>query len=340
MTTPSEPARPGVATQRGRRDLVLARVHLRLGQLALARAELEDLCRPDMPSTPSGLADLAEARWRTGDCAGAGEAARAHLEPAAGRRRACHRRRGGGRRRPARRGATRWWTGCAASDDAALDRRAVRRHAAARVLAGAGPRRSNRRRRCSRTCRHRSGPRSACRPSSPAMPRRRRPAVPDRSSAVGRGPLGRPPRRSRRRRRAPASSIAPRSRRPATSAGRDRPPRRWRSHPRVRHSRRPCWTRRRPPVPGLALVRGDAHRRRARGRGAPRRRSARSARRRPAPAGPTLEAEAAFERPTNSPGGTRDRTHPRPRQARRRAAPARRAGSSPGSRSAASRSSG
>ena len=66
----------GVAT-RGP-DLVLARLHLRLGSLALARAELETLAGRDALDE-AGLLDLAEARWRTGDIAGAGEAAVAAL---------------------------------------------------------------------------------------------------------------------------------------------------------------------------------------------------------------------------------------------------------------------
>lgn len=59
-------------------DLQLARLHLRLGSLALARAELETLAGRDALDD-SGLVDLAEARWRTGDVAGAGEAAQAVL---------------------------------------------------------------------------------------------------------------------------------------------------------------------------------------------------------------------------------------------------------------------
>ena len=55
-------------------DLVLARLHLRLGSLSLARAELETLAGKDMLDA-EGVIDLAEARWRTGDIAGAGEAA-------------------------------------------------------------------------------------------------------------------------------------------------------------------------------------------------------------------------------------------------------------------------
>lgn len=55
-------------------DLVLAGVHLRLGSLALARAELETLAGRDALDI-DGIVDLAEARWRTGDVEGAGEAA-------------------------------------------------------------------------------------------------------------------------------------------------------------------------------------------------------------------------------------------------------------------------
>lgn len=66
----------GIATRDP--DLVLARLHLRLGSLALARAELETLAGRDALDA-DGLVDLAEARWRTGDIAGAGEAAAAAL---------------------------------------------------------------------------------------------------------------------------------------------------------------------------------------------------------------------------------------------------------------------
>src|SRR4029079_16431916 len=61
------------ATQRSP-DLVLARLHLRLGSLSLARAELETLAGKDMLDA-EGVVDLAEVRWRTGDIVGAGEAA-------------------------------------------------------------------------------------------------------------------------------------------------------------------------------------------------------------------------------------------------------------------------
>lgn len=60
-------------------DLRLAGVHLRLGQLTLARAELEDLLRRDALDGQA-MAALAEARWRTGDAAGAAEAAFMHVE--------------------------------------------------------------------------------------------------------------------------------------------------------------------------------------------------------------------------------------------------------------------
>jgi hypothetical protein len=56
----------------------LAHLHLRMGALALARAELESLAGRGMLDEGS-LLDLAEVRWRTGDLAGAGEAANALL---------------------------------------------------------------------------------------------------------------------------------------------------------------------------------------------------------------------------------------------------------------------
>ena len=60
-------------------DLVLARLHLRLGSLGLARAELETMAGRNALDD-QGIRDLAEVRWRTGDLAGAGEAAAAYLE--------------------------------------------------------------------------------------------------------------------------------------------------------------------------------------------------------------------------------------------------------------------
>jgi len=69
---------PADADERGA-DLVLARVHLRMGSLGLARAELEALAgRTGLDD--EGIRDLAEVRWRTGDLPGAGEAAAAYLE--------------------------------------------------------------------------------------------------------------------------------------------------------------------------------------------------------------------------------------------------------------------
>ncbi len=58
--------------------LDIARLHLRMGQLQLARAELEALAGRDALDE-AALVDLAEARWRTGDLAGANEAATALL---------------------------------------------------------------------------------------------------------------------------------------------------------------------------------------------------------------------------------------------------------------------
>jgi hypothetical protein len=60
-------------------DLVLARIHLRLGSLGLARAELEGLAGRN-GLDDDGIRDLAEVRWRTGDLPGAGEAAAMYLE--------------------------------------------------------------------------------------------------------------------------------------------------------------------------------------------------------------------------------------------------------------------
>ena len=56
----------------------LAGIHLRLGSLSLARAELEELAAADSLDV-MGLADLAEVRWRTGDLDPASAAALAHL---------------------------------------------------------------------------------------------------------------------------------------------------------------------------------------------------------------------------------------------------------------------
>ena len=60
-------------------EIRLARLHLRVGMLALALAELEDIeHRGLLPGADRAL--LAEARWRTGDGDGAADAARAHLD--------------------------------------------------------------------------------------------------------------------------------------------------------------------------------------------------------------------------------------------------------------------
>lgn len=60
-------------------SMTLARLHLRLGSLALARAELEIMASEGALDGP-GQVDLAEARWRSGDLAAAGMAATAALE--------------------------------------------------------------------------------------------------------------------------------------------------------------------------------------------------------------------------------------------------------------------
>ena len=59
--------------------LALARAHLRLGLLALARTELEILAG-EGALDPAGQVDLAEARWRSGDLPAAGVAASIALE--------------------------------------------------------------------------------------------------------------------------------------------------------------------------------------------------------------------------------------------------------------------
>jgi hypothetical protein len=59
-------------------DLRLASVHLRTGLLSMSRIELETMAGDGTLDDPA-LLDLAEVRWRTGDLAGAGEAAEAYL---------------------------------------------------------------------------------------------------------------------------------------------------------------------------------------------------------------------------------------------------------------------
>lgn len=59
-------------------DATIARLHLRVGMLAIAHAELEELdVRGGLDA--DGRLALAEARWRTGDLEGASEAANAYL---------------------------------------------------------------------------------------------------------------------------------------------------------------------------------------------------------------------------------------------------------------------
>jgi hypothetical protein len=82
-----DPATDGPATgdpmaaERGA-DLRLARLHVRGGAYALARAELEALAGSDSLDR-DGILDLAEVRWRSGDLAGAFVAATAWLEDGA-----------------------------------------------------------------------------------------------------------------------------------------------------------------------------------------------------------------------------------------------------------------
>ena len=78
-TNAAAPAAPTLSAAQRLPDLVIARVHLRLGSLGIARAELETLAGRDLLDD-EGVRDLAEARWRTGDGPGAGEAAAAYLE--------------------------------------------------------------------------------------------------------------------------------------------------------------------------------------------------------------------------------------------------------------------
>jgi hypothetical protein len=74
---PYQPAEPSPIDQPAL-QIRLARIHLRTGSLFLARAELESLAAREQLDTAAHL-DLAEARWRTGDLQGAGEAATAYL---------------------------------------------------------------------------------------------------------------------------------------------------------------------------------------------------------------------------------------------------------------------
>lgn len=69
----------GVAESTPADEVRLASLHLRVGMLTLALAELEDLERQGLLGGPE-RSMLAEARWRTGDTEGAAAAARAHLD--------------------------------------------------------------------------------------------------------------------------------------------------------------------------------------------------------------------------------------------------------------------
>lgn len=70
---PVHPADDAHRTADGR----IARLHLRGGMLAIARAALEQMAGAGSLDTEA-LVDLAEVRWRSGDLEGAAEAARAH----------------------------------------------------------------------------------------------------------------------------------------------------------------------------------------------------------------------------------------------------------------------
>jgi hypothetical protein len=85
LSQPEHVAAPGVvAPAAGSRDadLALARLHLRVGLVGLARVELETMAGTAELDL-RGILDLAEVRWRTGDLRGAGEAAAAYLALAA-----------------------------------------------------------------------------------------------------------------------------------------------------------------------------------------------------------------------------------------------------------------
>ena len=171
-------------------DLVLARLHLRLGSLGLARAELESMAGRNSLDD-QGIRDLAEVRWRTGDLAGAGDAAAAYLEGAAGGRAgARHRRRDAVPPRPARRGSAAGRAGpcgerrparhdlrgdAAQLDLAGRHRRAARagRDALRRprgAAAGSGPSTRPTQRPMRRRRRHRSEPGDGAAPSDQAGP--------------------------------------------------------------------------------------------------------------------------------------------------------------------------
>jgi hypothetical protein len=77
MTPPPGPSQDQAGVLERSADARLARLHLRGGLLALARASLEQMAGAGTLDRDA-MADLAEARWRSGDLEGAAEAARAH----------------------------------------------------------------------------------------------------------------------------------------------------------------------------------------------------------------------------------------------------------------------
>jgi hypothetical protein len=81
-SSPGQPsqgaARSGDGSTSRSADARLARLHLRGGMIALARAELEHMAGAGTLDREA-LVDLAEARWRSGDVDGAAEAAEAHI---------------------------------------------------------------------------------------------------------------------------------------------------------------------------------------------------------------------------------------------------------------------
>src|SRR4029077_14810446 len=81
VPTPATPGWVDAPTPADRRttDLTLARLDLRTGSLALARAEFETLAGR-APLDGDALVDLADVRWRTGDLASAGSAATSALD--------------------------------------------------------------------------------------------------------------------------------------------------------------------------------------------------------------------------------------------------------------------
>ena len=78
LATTGVDAAPAQADRRPT-DLTLARLHLRTGSLALARAEFETLAGRGAIDGDA-LVDLADVRWRTGDLASAGAAAASALD--------------------------------------------------------------------------------------------------------------------------------------------------------------------------------------------------------------------------------------------------------------------